>query len=340
MPKISRRTVLQAAVAASACGGADDMSKVLPPSARSRGLPPYSQDPRYHQQPVSPVHMSGSIVLQPGASGSIGTSSLMNPMGLDMEILEIKFEISGPAGASVYGASVDAELLLGTNKLTDGSIPIWCFGRIENGRAESAATEQSNGYRYAFYSWRLPRPLFVPAGTTITPNLTHTGLVPSALNVRVSYSGRSVLKKPKIVHVPWVVSYTSKVFNPLSAADTDRSSDLDLTNPHDEPVFIQRIVGRTLTSVFSGNYIDNSDDFAQSGLGIRFTDSFGRPLVRTYVPFRSIFDSTRSWEMDNGAVFDSQGFYIVELKHTAQAGNTGLGQAFISVVGWRDLENP
>lgn len=314
----------------------------LPPKAVPRVIPPCFKDPRFNQQPIAPVHLSGSLVLQPGATGSVDSSSLMNPMGLDMEILEVKFEISGGGigGSDVYGGSVGCELLLGTNKLTDGSIPLWSFGRIENLRAESSALESSGSApRFTFYSWRLPRPLFIPAGTTVTPNITHTGLVPTALNVRVAYSGRTVAKKPKRVHVPWVTAYGSKSFNPLSTADVDRSANLDLQNPYDEPVNLQRIVGRAITSIASGNYVSNSADFAQSALTVRMTDSFGRPLVRTHVPFRSVFGNTASWEMDNGTVLDPHGFYIIELKHTAQAGINGLGQAFVSVVGWRDLEN-
>lgn len=331
--------------------------RILPPSARSRGIPPYPQDPRYHQQPVSPIHMSGSIVLQPGASGSIPTSSLLNPIGMDMEILEIKFEISGTGNSTdpsvptvqvspCFGGTIACELLLGTIKLTNGAIPVWLFGRLENPGAQSDVQDIVSGTSYAYHSWRLPRPLFIPAGTTITPNFTHTGLVPDALNVRIAYSGRSVSKQPKKIHVPWVASYVSKVFIPVSTSGLDRSSDTDLINPSDDPLHLQRLTAHTINIFQAAGSQILEDGFPQfvasQAMKIRITDSFGRPIVRSFTTIQSVFSSaTQSWEMDNGAIVDPHSFYIVDTRLTGSAASIAAGlstQMHIGMVGWHEEE--
>ena len=103
---------------------------------QGRLIPPRSVDPIYKQQsPASPVHLSGSLILRSGTNGAVSQAALKNPMNQDMELLEIKFEVSGGqigAFANVFGGTIWCDLTLGSIKLTNGSIPVWCFGRGEN----------------------------------------------------------------------------------------------------------------------------------------------------------------------------------------------------------------
>src|SRR5258707_10282287 len=93
--------------------------------------PPYRVNPVYKQQaPASPLHLSGDLLLQPGASGAVPPSQLVNPMGQDMEILEVKFEVSSEPGdatanPAAFGGSIQCEMLLGDVKVTNGAIPVW-----------------------------------------------------------------------------------------------------------------------------------------------------------------------------------------------------------------------
>lgn len=323
---------------------------LIPKSARPHLPPPRSQSPVYHQQPpASPVHLSAGALLQPGASAAVPVASLLNPMGQDMEILEVKFEIQGEPGGINFSASlggtVSCEFMLGSHKITNGSIPVWAFGRAENldGESMSGLSDQANGVIYYGYSWRLPRPLYIPAGAVLAPTLVNSGLFPNPAFVRIGYSARTVFTQPKRVCVPWVAKYTSKVFNPIDSADNDQSTPFDLMNPHSEPVFLQRFCGRTLIRQIDDNATeDQPASFGGQYLTMRMVDSYGRPIVRNYTPFRSVFNAaTRSWELDNGAQLDPGGFYTVNLKKAASTstGNYALasGQAFVSMVGWREL---
>ncbi len=300
----------------------------------------------YTMQPsASPVHLSANVVLRANTSGSVPAAALKNPMGKDMELLEIKFEISGPGDASafVFGGTISCELTMGTHRITNGSIPVWNFGRAENLAAENNFDVDKS---YCSYSWRLPRPLFIPAGAVLVPKFSHSGFVSDTVNVRVGYSCRTVFVQPRKIYLPWVAKYASKAFNPIENADVDVSSELDLVNPHPEVFHLQRFVGRTQILRTDQTASENDPQyFGSRYLQMRMVDSYGRPILRNFAPFRSVFGAlTRSWEMDNGAELDPEAYYRVNLRKDALtlAGGSNdiaaVAQAFISMVGWRELE--
>lgn len=314
-----------------------------------RRLPPYAENPTYHQQPVAPFHLSSAIQLQTGAADAPAIAAFKNPMGQDMEVLEIKFETCGALDSNnvtgiPYGGSIGCELTMDTLKLTNGSVPVWCFGRAENISAETKIdTNLTPALAWNAYTWKLPRPLFVPAGMAITPKFNHFGYVPETLMVRVGYSARRAVKAPKVVNVPWVAAYKSKSFNPINVAGTDVSQELDLVNNTDKMFHLQRFVGRTLFTAQSGTTSEvNPISFGSRFLTLRMVDSYGRPIVRTYTPFRSVFGAvTRSWELEEtGALLDPLAYYRVFLKKGAMTmaanQNGGSAQAFVSMVGWRE----
>ncbi len=363
MSVFSRRKFIVAALSSAACGGSEMAPIWLPPGANTLDprQPKLLVDPRqpklpvknviYTQQPISaPVHLSGSLVLRSGSNGAVPAGALKNPMGQDMELLEIKFEISGANDDEfdeVFGGTIWCDLTMGGVKVTNGAIPVWNFGRSENFNGEQQ-TDSVDDISFVSYSWRLPRPLFVPAGAALIPSFTHTGLIPAALNVRVGYSGRTVVSRPKKIYVPWVAKYVSKSFNPVNDAGVDQSSELDLVNSNPEVLHLQRFTGRTLVVNSDGTMEEGSPVyFGCQTLTVRMTDSYGRPIVRSYTPFCSVFSPlTRSWELDDGTQLDPESFYRVQLKVapvTLDAGQTAAvgaaGQAFIAMIGWRELEN-
>ncbi len=306
-------------------------------------LPPGMSSRTYNNQsPASPVHLSASVIVKSGSSGAVDDTLLKNPMGQDMEILEIKWELSAPlpdaSSQTIMGGTIWCELTMGAVKLTNGAIPVWNFARSENlaGQYKVGAT---NGYEV--YTWRLPRPLYVPAGAVVSANFVHTAFITSPVNVRINYSGRTITKRPKQICVPWVAKYASKAFNPISAAAVDNSTALDLVNPNPEPLKLQRFIGRTLwvPNAGGGSSENLPQSFGSQYLLTRITDSYGRPIVRLFTPFRVVFSAlTRSWEMDNGTELDPQAYYLVNMKKAAMTMATdGIAQAFISIVGWREL---
>lgn len=314
---------------------------------QARPLPHYNKNPVYHQLPVSPIHLSSSIVLRSGTVGEPSPAAFLNPMGKDMELLEVKFEISGPlqnGNTPVFGGTISCEMVLGEIKVTNGAIPVWNFGRAENLDGETVVDTTdvvADRRGFSAFSWRLPRPLFIPAGNVLKPKFTHTGYVPDTLNVRVGYSCRTVNKAPKKVCVPWVAKYASIVFNPLDTAAKTQSAELDLVNSNPEPLHLQRFVGRTLLLSPDGTGSENFPQlFGSQALKLRIVDSYGRPIVRSFTPFRSVFAAaTRSWELDNGSILDPNSFYRVLIQKDAMvlADPGWSGQAFVSMVGWREV---
>ncbi len=302
------------------------------------------KNPIYTQQsPASPVHLSGSLVLTSGSSGTVPVEALKNPMGQDMELLEVKFELSGAllGDVAAFGATIQCELSMGAYKLTNGAIPVWGFGRAENLDGE-LKVDSTDTKAFLSYSWRLPRPLFIPAGAVVTPSFSHAGLISSSINVRIGYSARTVFTKPKKIYMPWVAKYNTKTFNPISAAGVDSSSELDLVNPNAEALNLQRFTGRALYLNSDGGSETAPQSFGTQYLMMRMVDSYGRPIVPNFTPFRSVFHAlTRSWDMDNGAQLDPGAFYKVTIRKDAtsyeSATGVGSGQAFITMVGWREL---
>jgi hypothetical protein len=271
-------------------------------------------------------------------------------MGQDMELLEIKFELEAASDAVLngfgmpLGGSIWCDLSMGSLKLTNGAVPVWSFGRAENLSGETkfgqGATQRLS---YNGYTWRLPRPLYVPAGTVVAPSFSHTGFVPGNINVRIGYSGRTITKKPKVAYVPWVTAYASPAFNPITAAIKVASTEQDLINLTDKPIHLQRFVGRTFFTDQDGRVWEHQPySLGSQYLTMRMNDSYGRPLVRNYTPFRSVFGAlTRSWELEElGAQLDPQAYYRVFLNKAAMVMNldqqTAQAQAFISMVGWRE----
>ncbi len=324
----------------------------LPRAANPRPLPPFNQNPAYQQQPIAPFHLSSVVTLQPGSTGALSGPQLKNPMGQDMEILEIKFEIIGRGVNSVpdyigvpFGGSVAVNLNLGSFPVTQGAVPLWGFARAENIQGEAKVDSDSED-TYCMYSWRLPRPLFVPAGALLKPELTHLGYVGIPLTIRVGYSARTCLKPPRTVAVPFVSGYASKVFNPLTVSSSDSSQPQQLFNDTGKQFKLQRFTGRTLWFAKSAdvNFVSEAllNGFGSRFLTMRMTDSYGRPIVRTFTPFRSVFgDLTRSWELEEvGAELDPGAYYRVFLKKDAMAINTdyaaSMAQAFVTMVGWRE----
>lgn len=322
------------------------------PPPQARPLPPFHKNPTYQQQPIAPIHLSAAVQLQPGASSGVSSNALMNPMGQDMELLEMKFMVSTTLSTSTllpqpFGGSIGVDLSLGNFKLTNGSVPVWGLGRAENLAVETVAgfydAVVTNWFVACIYSWRLPRPMFVPAGAVVAPKFSHFGYVPNTLTVRVGYSARSVVKSPRVSYIPWASTYSSKVFNPITTASSDVSQEKNLLNDTGRTFNLQRFTGRTqFTSQAGTAYEADPATFATRYLTLRMSDSYGRPLVRNYVPFRSVFgDITRSWELEEvGAQLDPGAYYRVLLKKATMtmAGSQSLGQAqaFVTMVGWRE----
>lgn len=299
----------------------------------------------------TPIHLTATTSLASNTTGGVNTVALKNPMGGAMEVHEIKFQVTGPlsqTNANVFGGIIAAKLDIGSHPLTNGYVPIWSLGRSLGLGAENLIRNVNNAI--SEFSWRLARPLYVPADAVITPTFQHRGLITNSLSVRVSYVGRSFNRRgplPQKVYIPYASAYVSKNFS-IDSADTDESTELELINPFDSPLFIQRFTGRCQFYWNDGsanNYATDSQmgSIVSGGqlMTVRMVDSNGRPIIRNFTVFYTAFPQpTRSWELDGKAVMDPQSYYRVFTRKSAPTAALNIPattQIFVGCVGWREI---
>lgn len=320
----------------------------------------------YQYPNTTPLSLTATATVASNSSAGVNSIALKNPMGQPMEILEVRFQLNtigypGSNLSTILGGMIYCKMDLGEHEITNGFVPTWCFGKWESPLEAFVAVTQlpaEQVYIYQTYIWKLPKPLYVPAGSVLIPTFQHTGLFQNTVEISVTYNCRSFpvgTPPPEKLSLPYVAAYTSKTFE-RSETETDESTETDLVNPFSVPLHIQRFVGRlqvfqsnvsvaqetppTTTAAGSGRVADAPTSY--ENWQIKMVDMLGRPIVQDFTPFRMVFDAqSRSWEMDNGAVMDPNSYIIAYCRKAAGTGVIEGGpyfsQAFISVVGWRDL---
>jgi hypothetical protein len=315
------------------------------------------------QQASSPLRLTASAYLAPQSQTSPNAIALKNPMGMPTEIHSISWQLFAPGYDDKFpaplGGVIGCKLDMGNHKFTNGFVPIHLFGR-ETNLVDAQQVDQLdvvNPYvteeaitnsTTCFYTWVLPKPLYVPAGAVLTPSFQHFGAIPYPVNVFISASARSLpfdAVPPKTISLPWVASWMSQGYVAGTGTGSERSLETDLQNPFDKKVKLQRFGGRVMvTDTLGDNPITDYSfpQIAASQFMVRMTDSFGRPIIRDLTSMAQAFATpSRGWELSNGTSMDPESYYIVYL-------TKGLGgfedhspanincQAQISLVGWRD----
>jgi hypothetical protein len=360
--KLTRRTVVAGLGAVAACGSyPEEFDDGLAASGPEDDEMPASVIPaKYTPSQSFPLHLTASTNLAANSSGGVNAISLKSPSGEAMEILEVRFSITAvptvsstlsPA-YSTYGAVIACKLDLGKYPLTNGYVPVALFGRSEELMAEQITDVGSSNLFNAVcneYAWRPPHPIYVPKGAVLVPTFQHRGITPFDLNVRISYAARLIpdgTPAPKRVMLPYVAAWGSGTFD-AAVTGTDRSTETDLVNPFKEPLYIQRMVGRVINVFVATNRVDEGITTPTETVpallwNVRIVDSHGHPVVQKFTPFRLVFSSvTRSWDMDPSVTLAPMSFYSAYVRKDVLGGYPALNslntQAFISIVGWRDV---
>lgn len=287
----------------------------------------------------NPIFLTSKTTVSSNTATGVNSASLKNPIGGPMEILEIRFRAVAGSTSRVIGGYVGCKLELGKIPLTNGFVPIWLFDR-----AEALNTENQEDSPVAEFVWRLPRPLYVPDGAVLVPTIQHRGLFKEAIDVRVSYSARTVSPKtpPKKVFLPYAASYVSKAFNAGSITeDFDNSTETDLVNPFETDIELQRFTNRVSLFFTQNPSISTELSSITELLEARMVGMDGRPIISHFTNIRQAFGNiTRSWDMPNGSMFPSNSFYSVFLRKLAAAAesDTFIMQAFIGLTGHRSLD--
>lgn len=294
----------------------------------------------------SPILLSsGELTIPKWSTVEPETTRMQNPFRTPMLIDEIRFRTNA-LGFFNGLMSSKVEILLGRSPLTNGMVPI---GNLCKVLLDGNFGSDGGALPYFHHTWKLPKPLYVPPEELLTCRLHYSGeFGGSATTVmQVTYAGRSLpsnFPRPKTQWLPWAAA-----FQTASLALTDGNSDetisdqADLVNPFDEPLRVQRFIGRTLrnNNLAANELGQQAGDQAPSTMTfVRAVDSFGNILVRDPTPFTHLFQFVdRTWTVN--AVLPPKGFYLFQINrdYTITVANTSFAHA-ISMVGYREVKVP
>jgi hypothetical protein len=307
---------------------------------------------------TSPILLSAvANGVVPGTEVQLNPQLLRNPFNTPMLINEVRVSVEQ---GSVTGGSVHVELKLGRTPLTKGFVPAWLLGKMLN------SIEMNNAALTNTYTWRFPKPLFVPAAELLSASIRYRNdlfgtlpPVPAGIvnSVRVDYAGRTLpgnTAVPPILQVPFVAAYIAP---PVSVgvgavvAYLNESTEVDLCNPFNGPLYVQRFLGRLMVNNagadidagVAGALVTNKYDVWEHELLVRMTSSEGKITVRDEVPFGHLFSAVdRAWTVGD-TLIRPKAFYRVTLR-TGNLAAMGGGAPYVcvpmvSMVGWREVES-
>lgn len=305
----------------------------------------------------SPLLLRAQVSLQPAGEMGIADSTLLeNPFQGPMWLDEIRFRLPGIAydSGSPWG-SLYCKLKLGNLPLTQGNVPISLFGKALNDSVENTAATSGGPF---VFTWKLPKPLFIPARDYLRPIFYYAPFSgAAAANITVAYACRPLpvgTPTPKTLQVPWVAAYVPPMqATGVAAADrVDESQPSDLYNPWDQDLHVQRFVGRLLvqgnTAVEETGLMGLASASPQlqafgagvdaaTGTMITAQDSQNNILIRDPTPFAHVFDFVdRAWTVN--CVLPPKGFYQFTMERywaDYSAGYTAT--TGISMIGWREV---
>jgi hypothetical protein len=306
-----------------------------------------------HPASYSPLLLQAQITVPPaGEMGLADTTRLENPFQGPMWLDEIRFRLA--AESTLSWSSLSCKLKLGDLPLTQGNVPVSLLGKALNDNADGSSAASSGGGVLAF-TWKLPKPLFIPARELLRPTLyfaPYSGATEKV--VTVCYACRPLpvgTPTPKVLQVPWVASYMPPMQQAgvASADRVDESQPSDLYNPWDQDLHVQRFVGRlmvqnrreeaglmglaSITPNLQAQLATNS-----TGTLVSAQDSQNNILIRDPTPFAHVFDFVdRAWTVN--CLLPPKGFYQFTVERLwSQYGVTSVTATVgISMVGWREV---
>ncbi len=318
----------------------------------------------YHQL-YDPLFLYARSTVSPGASAGPNVAALVNPHGLPMELLAVRFRLlvnntASNAFDSITGMGVGVKMDIGDVPLVDAAVPVSAFGSVRD--ADDLAygnvitTGQGASSIPQTYTWRLRHPLYVPPGGVVTPVFTHLGQNHFPVIVDMLYICRSLplnYVPPQQVRVPWVGSYNSVSFDNLAdqSATQDLSSELDIVNPFRQPLELSRMVG-LVSAVVAG-----ASGGGASGLNVecamahrfkygtlRMRSRSGDEVVGKKTVFNGLFPyGWRAWDIPPGWALAPGEFYKAQLSISATSATApdsaqlGSIQYSIAATGFRAL---
>lgn len=294
---------------------------------------------------ISPIILQTRITVPAGGSmGVADPTKLENPFQGPMWLEEIRFRLPTlAAGPGVGWSSLRVELKLGDIPITNGYVPISLLGKVLNEGSFGNTTINTNAavtneIWLQSYTWKLPKPLYIPAREYLKPQMyfdPYPGAAP--IDVVITYSCRPIpagTPPPAKIRLPWVAFYQPPyIAVPTNGSDVfNTSAPSDLYNPFQQDLHVERFLGRFMVQ---GGYAlpglgfsDGEDGYAfgdlnsarvdltttlpTQGTFVSGQDSFNNILIRDPTPFAHVFDFLdRAWTVH--ATLPPQGYYLFKI---------------------------
>jgi hypothetical protein len=224
-----------------------------------------------------------------------------------------------------------AKFELGRDPLTNGFVSPVAFCKQLN--VGSGSTKH-------VYTWRLPRPMFVPGTELLTPTFLNSPMdttAPATLTVDVSYVCRALLRgndEPKVIHMPWAAAFHGVRYNINTAVNfSEESSETDLVNPFNMPLNLQRFVSaRPVTQAF------NTRDLYTRDVLVRMSDSIGRHTVKDPTPIGHLCNMADGGYWNVNSTMPPKSFFLSKWDvTTGQTGVSAVDRNILGIVGHREV---
>lgn len=289
-------------------------------------------------QSVSPIFVSAEVDIDPASSGPPNNEALKNPTDGPIEIHEIRFQMGmAPVTQSfsgnlfsnfICGGLVGVDLSVGNLPITNGTTPIWNFGKKVNPWSENVGTS-ANVTKFINFSWKLKQPLYLPPKRGLIANFTNFGSGPgvTTISTRVSYSAKQCAKRTGETLIPWAGPWRSKGID-MATAGTDKSQEINLKPPVSKPFSVERFTARALVNPSVALYSLVSSVLYE----VKLYDSLGRALIRDFTPFDLAFSqATSSWEL-NELKMPGDAYFTAFLKKAATDAGSDSGEGNVTSV--------
>lgn len=292
----------------------------------------------------SPILLSATATVAPGAVAEFETTRLQNPFRTAMLIDEVRIFISGSTATTPITYGLGLDLKLGRVPLTKDYVPIANFGRALNDDPDPPGIliGQTTMSVLGPFTWRLPKPLYVPATEFLIPRIFNNPpyAASQTRTITIAYAGRSLDESeriPDVIDVPYV-SYWECPVQTSGNQTPQQSTEADLVNPFNEPLTVQRFIGRCwgTGAQFPGGATIGTPDVG-FGVGVRAANSNGVIMVKDSTPFPTLFSlPDRSWTVNN--LLAPKGFFLFYLDFD-QFGEVQSADIapIISMVGYRKV---
>lgn len=263
---------------------------------------------------------------------------LRNLTGRSLRVNEIRFfpeRTSAPLFAALtpWLAATTVQLRIGNTPITEQFIPLAAFVEAIDLSMEAGGESEDTGSTGARVL-RFRQPVVLAPRETITYSILQN--TAATFDMRVT----AVCEEASESGVtPWIAVWSSTPRLDGSGDYEESSTEADLVNPFNTPMFVERFIGRLvydgsiLTPGLSGAMILNFDK-----VRVRIDDHRNRQIVRDPTPFGNVFDYIlRGWQVNS--TLDARGFYRVSIDKrlsTQVISGRGAGnvQAMIGMLGY------